>query len=340
MGGNIFTATHPTVRLDREDMEGVSARLHKIFDLVKLYDIPSFSEKDSFGDLDMVAITNEFQLYNNLKADDYIVSKNGNVVSMLMPVGHRTTPEFFQCDIICFPTEEEAKTAVNYFAYNDLGNLIGRLYHSIGFKYGHDGLSYVRRDGNYQVYTMPVSTNIYKILSFIGLCPEKFQSGFKTLEEIFEFVASSPYYHPSIYLLENRNHTSRVRDRKRKTYMEFLKWSETHPKMLSVYHKPNKEDYLFDCLQYFRATDQYGIEEKKYEEKKICKALLNGDIVREITGLEGVELGKFMKEVRDFLPDHVLIQYNHKPEDVKAFIEMWYERKVYWDGLLLNKSDV
>jgi hypothetical protein len=340
MGGNIFTSTHPTVRLDREAMEGVSKHLRQIFDMagIVLYDIPSFGDKDSFGDIDMIAVSDAGSVMKRLENWRFPVSKNGNVVSFLLYVGSLDVPEFFQCDIICFPTEEQAKTAVNYFAYNDLGNLIGRLYHSIGFKYGHDGLSYVRRDGDYQVYTMPVSTDIDEILKYIRLCPLKFHAGFKTLEEIFEYVASSPYYHPSIYLLENRNHTSRVRDRKRKTYMEFLKWSETHPKAGTPYAKPVNIGYLIEVLETFNVFNEYITRESEYAVRKKCKEMLNGDIVGKLTGLSGKDLGAFMSDLRKLLPDDLLSMY--RPKQVERLIIAWYERKMLMDDLLLWRGDV
>ena len=62
--------------------------------------------------------------------------------------------------------------------------------------------------------------------------------------------------------------------------------------------------------------------ESEYALRKRCKNLLNGDIVREITGLEGVELGKFMKEVREFFPDDALVKC--EPQEVKDFIKIWY----------------
>ncbi|WP_457824345.1 hypothetical protein, partial [Staphylococcus aureus] len=50
--------------------------------------------------------------------------------------------------------------------------------------------------------------------------------GFRNLLDIFQFVVSSPYANLDIYLLENRNHKSRIRDSKRPTYNAFLDWLE------------------------------------------------------------------------------------------------------------------
>mgnify|MGYP000555916705 CR=1 FL=1 len=328
MGGNIFTSTHNTVRLSRSDMNTVSERLHSLMSRLRIpiIDIPAYAYKDSFGDLDVVAVTDGYCLYKQLREwwPDDRVSQNGNVISFLMEVEFTEPKEYFQCDIICFPTKEQARTAAHYFAYNDLGNLIGRLYHSIGFKYGHDGLSYVRRDGDYQVYTMPISTDINKILTVIGLDPMKFTYGFHTLEEIFEYVASSPYYHPDIYLLENRNHTSRVRDRKRKTYMEFVKWSESHPLAGTEYTKPVKSYYLFMVLDHFEPmrVEYYRLEDE-YKIAKTCKGLLNGEIVGRITGLQGVDLGKFMKKLRVLLPNDDI--YQKESEDVEYLIKLVHD---------------
>ena len=130
MGGNVFSKTHDTVRLNRMGLDMVANSIKTVMKnalcSIELYDIPFYEEKSSFGDLDVVAVAKPDVIIDELKyAGVQDISRNGNVVSFLAGIagGH------FQVDIICFPTQEQAKTAVNYFAYNDLGNLTGRLYH-------------------------------------------------------------------------------------------------------------------------------------------------------------------------------------------------------------------
>src|SRR3546814_18504796 len=60
----------------------------------------------------------------------------------------------------------------------------------------------------------------------MGYSPDGLDQGFETPEDIYSFVASSPFFSSDIFLLENRNAKARMRDKKRKMYMEFLLWCE------------------------------------------------------------------------------------------------------------------
>ena len=64
---------------------------------------------------------------------------NSNVFSFELD-GH-------QVDLI-FTEKKFYESALVYFANNDFSNLIGRIAHKHGFKYGHCGLVYVMRDGD------------------------------------------------------------------------------------------------------------------------------------------------------------------------------------------------
>jgi hypothetical protein len=55
----------------------------------------------------------------------------------------------------------------------------------------------------------------------------RYKEGFDELSDIFEFVSKSPYFNPDKYKLENISSKGRVRDKKRTTYQEFLKYCDT-----------------------------------------------------------------------------------------------------------------
>jgi hypothetical protein len=87
------------------------------------------------------------------------------------------------------------------------------------------------RDGDYMFREILLTREYEAALFFLGYDPERFREGFENLEDIFKYVAGSRYFNRDIFLLENRNAQSRIRDRKRPTYTKFLTWCEDRPNL-------------------------------------------------------------------------------------------------------------
>ncbi len=194
--------------------------------------VEAYRDKPDFGDLDLLIESTGFDPHQAAAALNAMeIVRNGPVTSIGIPVRPdlpATEGNLFQVDLIKVPLDEfDASRA--YFAWNDLGNLCGRLAHSMGLKLGHDGLSYTWRHGDHVFASIDLLKHWRDILPVLGLSYERWEQGFDSLEDIFKFVVSSPYFNRDIFLLHNRNNTTRVRDAKRKTYMEFLLWLEAQP---------------------------------------------------------------------------------------------------------------
>lgn len=221
--------------------------------------------------------------------------KNGNCLSF----------EYceLQIDLITMPSENY-RSALNYYAYNDLGNLMGRIADSMGLKYGHDGLSYRYTVGTNCFRVIPITKDLDTILTVLGFSNYRYHAGFDTLEDIFRFVMSTLFFNEEIFLLENRDNKSRVRDQKRKTYTEFLEFVRNYPAQFKIqWAIPPSEDkhewlpFLFEMLPGFHK--QYQQCETDYKNDQTYKSKFNGDLVSEWTGLKEKELGLFMKHLRD-----------------------------------------
>jgi hypothetical protein len=202
---------------------------------------------------------------------------------------------------------------LSYFAYNDLGNLIGRVAHKMGFSHGHRGLLYPMRDGTHQFRVLDMSQDVDVILPFLGFQAERFHRGFDTLDEIFQYVVTSPYFNRDIYLLENRNHQSRVRDRKRPTYNKFLNWIENQSG-LPAYPWADREDEPARAaekahfLELARARFPGFAEnlDRAYldlADARLIRAEFSGARVGAWTGLSNKDLGAFMATFRQQHPD-------------------------------------
>ena len=63
-----------------------------------------------------------------------------------------------------------------------------------------------------------LTCNFFTALDFLGFNVERYKQGFRTLDEIFEFVYQSKYFKESYFSLDNRPADMRARDKKRANY--------------------------------------------------------------------------------------------------------------------------
>ncbi len=255
--------------------------------------IRSYKTKATFGDMDILCTRpeevtmGEFhkQIADILQVGDKWKA-NGDTASYLY--------NNLQVDIIPMP-DEDFDTAFDYYAYNDLGNLVGKIYHSLGLKYGHRGLHLVVMDGTQKVGEIEISKDTEDIYSFLGLDYGRYISGFDTLEEIFEFVESSPFFSPDIFWYENLNSENRRRDKLRSTYATFVDRNSEKPSA-RVLVKDTRA-YLPFVFSHFgtHVRVEYEALWSEYRAQLEFHSRFNGKVVGELTGLVGPELGEFMK---------------------------------------------
>ncbi len=305
MGGSALknTLTRRYKRAEYEVLtQEVLASLQQDFPTQRSAVIPAYRAKTSFGDLDILleteGLTTELVAYIQQYFKPNELVKNGHVISF--------DYKQFQVDFIG-STSDNFAISLHYYAWNDLGNILGRLYHKMGFKYGYDGLSMIFKADNYQYGELCISKDIEVILAFAGLDAERFLTGFDTLEAIFQYAASSPFFNKAIYLLENRNHASRIRDKKRPTYNALLKWLETQ-NHLPAYPWENLQEHgglqskaafmqrAFEYFPHFQM--QFESKQAQFQLWQLAKEKFNGQLVQAWTGLEKQELGQFMQRVK------------------------------------------
>lgn len=302
MGGNALKAN--TTRLSKSDFEAISthcvANLKARFPGQRVAVIPAYRAKPDFGDCDILISSTGYD--PNVAADALSateVVRNGPVTSVGVQVGNSTADPVFQVDLIAI-ADDSFDYALGYFSFNDLGNLIGRTAHKAGLAHKHDGLCYYVRDDDNKLREIYLTRNHDIALEFLGYEPQRFHQGFETLVDIFKYVAGSRYFNSDIFLLENRNATSRIRDRKRFTYTEFLKWCEARPNLPRFDYPEHKEAWLPRINEHFPQFGQaYEQAMADLARQKAAKARFNGEYVAQLTGLEGKALGALMARFKD-----------------------------------------
>lgn len=259
MGGNA-TLEYKTKRITKEENEKIInfllENLNKDKDLSfkdELFGIPlAYSEKESFGDVDLLTTMNLVELLNKLSKNSniiieqkYLTKKSDNngfrINSQIesIPVKIKTNDfetDFFQLDLI-LSTKENFDNHLRYLSFNDLGALIGRIAYSQGLRFGESGLYYnfpfehkfTEILGKTKLF---ISNDYFKILSMLGFenLPnkedvkgiEKFNEQFKNKIDIFNFIISNKNFEAEAFSVSTKNSKTKSRDRKRSTIKGFL----------------------------------------------------------------------------------------------------------------------
>ena len=304
MGGK---AIEGCKRINVEQFQDLGNRITSLPDLNGRVDvIKSYKAKQEFGDMDLLieCVEDRDRILNHL--NPFQLSKNGPVWSLGVMFDPDTP---FQVDLI-LSNPEDYEFSYFYFAYNDLGNLLGRVAHKMGFKFGHDGLHYVLRDvedPNRVIKQINATKNFFHALEFLGystaVSRSLYHHGFEDLDEIFQFVSSGNFYHRELYPLEHRSHRARVRDAKRPTYQKFLNWiEENQPEdhfgwgingfMDDLYRK----SFIFRAFQFFDGFE-FELNESYKEvehQKEISKKITGQDVIRIAKVDEGIEVGRLL----------------------------------------------
>lgn len=309
MGGNALKRTH-TRRYNKVEYfmaaSVIIPALESCFPAYKFVVIPAYKEKETFGDMDILycpkvgnpsAKLSPNLIHDNFNPNEVVV--NGSCMSF--------DQNELQIDLIYSQTEE-FDYGLGYFSGSDCGNLVGKVARRFGLKHGHDGLFLPIRDGDYLVAELPLTKDIDKTYEFLGMDAARARNGFDNLDDIFDFVASSPYYDPDCYKLENLSHTAKVRDRKRETYRKFLEFGEKYDKPV-IGMNPDKKVYVGQVIKFFGVHEEFSEVMQKFALARAAKAIFSGEVVRELTGLDGKELGEFMRKLKsipEFQPEMVV----------------------------------
>lgn len=352
MGGN---AIKHAKRVDKETFlkveKDVVGKIKSILPGSRVEPLKFFDSKESFGDLDVLVeffapsdLNNFFgdvsetfgygdRVFNQ---DKSLYKSNGNILSF----GYKINGEIFQVDLI--KTQHEIfDCAFNYFAYNDISNLLGRMSKKLGFKISHKGLFFIVRDpdDNSFVREVLLTRDYFKGLQYLALSVDKFKKGFESEEDIFKYVSSSPYFNADIYLPRNRSNENSFRDSKRKTYQNFLKYCEKNKEKLNKFSFGKVDDLggygsagnlYTKFLEEVLFPDNPGLKEKvasflnENKVNKQFKKYYNGSKLIEVSGLSGKELGQLKGKIDD------IITKEYKKEVIKKgfFDYDWALRKV------------
>lgn len=323
MGGKALNTN--TERIDLKTYNKIKTEIYcKLRDELNYNDvrfIPFYKSKDSFGDLDILVSEPKPNnlisfLYDNLNTKDLKI--NHDIVSFEY--------KDFQIDLIHCPAEY-LDIAQTYFSYNDLGMLMGTVAKKINCKYGHTGLYYIKYNSDKsKKWEIFLSKEPRKIFNFLDLDYDVFLRGFNTLEEIYDYIYSSTLFDSNNFLYEKEwNHRKKTRNRKRPTWQKFIEY---------IKHKPIKEGLNVNPLEYccFCFGKDYLLEEINTIEhnenmSKLIRSKFNGNIVRELTGYDKIELSKFISEFKKQFINFDTFIVNNNQSTINSYILQFKTQK-------------
>lgn len=268
--------------------------------------VKCYHKKEDHGDLDLLLkidrlfpVTVDLRKFIQETFKPQAVHYNGGVYSF--------DYKNFQIDFIPI-REEKWDTAVTYYSYDPLGNIMGKTFHKFGLSYGWDGLFYKFRNFNGRLsQNILLTTDAKKIFDIGGYDHDRYLDGFDTLEEIFNYAIDCKYFDTEIFQMKNLKSIDKKRNRKRGSYHLFLKYLEKNNINITYPFDKNKDNYLqwidlnFPEVKFMEKLAEF----KKIDERnRQIAENFNGHMVMEwIPELYGKELGNAIKKFQDYLGD-------------------------------------
>lgn len=348
MGGKALEKTL-TRRYQAEEYEvfktKVINRLREALPNVRIQAVEAYASKSSYGDLDLLiedvgddgTRQRMKDIYQDVGITELIRSKPLSDDSNWAPEVEVWSCGGFggelQVDLIFMPTRYYDMSA-KYYAFNDLGNLMGRTAASFGLRFGHRGLTYTLLDPDNTaelVAKFTLTKDHAEAIAFLGYDPVRYSQGFETLNDMLEYVLSTKHLNPEYFRLENRNYASRIRDKKRPNYRALLALMESKGLEDSREYKDRltyKEEQLKRAEEAFpQFAKQRAQVLADFREKKLVRKAERARVlarftpakVSQLTGVSGRNVGTLMSVLNEVaaLKGFALNEYVETLEDTE-----------------------
>lgn len=321
-----------TERKTTEELRSIALEIkHHLMRDLKIYGevVRCYHTKADHGDLDLLLKITDYVHNKNVNLREYIQEKfkpnalhfNGGVYSF--------DYKNFQIDFIPIRMSKWY-SAVIYYSYDPLGNIMGKTFHKFGLSYGWDGLFYKFRNFNGRnSQNILLTTDAKRIFEFGGYDFNRYLYGFENLEDIFKFAISSKYFDTEIFQMDNLKSIDKKRNRKRGSYHLFLNYLKENGINTRYPFEKDKSIYLPMIENAFPEVKFLEKLEKLREKDELNKQLaekFNGNLIMGwLPDLKGKELGeaitKFKKMLGESYDETVLNSSTNELHDL--FLEIY-----------------
>ncbi len=328
MGGSTFSRKGiKTVRLPLDDYREVCGRVLQQIGTIApdcgATIIPHYRSKMDFGDLDIVvprSLFDQFTPEELCAALSGISWSRGSLRDPVISVAIETPAGPFQVDLIS-ALPENLDYAIRFFSWGDAGALVSGIARQMGLKHGAEGLRYTVDHPRGRI-TVPLHATYGEALTFLGLDDAQHQAGFAKPEDVYAWIASSPYFDPQIYDPKRLTNGSRRRAMHRTFYQGFLNWINGLPGNYDWGPRDSKKDEwrprIFDHFPHAPAL----VEEATAKLAASHQAtIFNGAYVSAIAGVTDPHLQHLMNAVRAYLGSRLIeIEANENTAELDSAI--------------------
>jgi hypothetical protein len=175
-----------------------------------------------------------------------------------------------------------------------------------------------------------LSTSTQGIITFLGLDYKRFEEGFSTRLAIFDWIATSRFFQPVIFLRMGNTL------RERKMYQAFLSYvnaraspasrlnldepgdSAADSEQLARELDINAEATLEEALEYFGCRDEWYLIAESVSRRKKLKEKLNGKLVEQTTGFKGIFIRDIIAAVKEKVSEDELLSMEQ--EEINGLI--------------------
>ena len=304
MGGNLFKLG----RLPKAEYLETEGELRQYLDqkLGDLYRIPRYyRDKPDFGDVDIIVSDAAIQTtWQDLRIDlvvDLGIQEHKSLGSVFSTVYQNFQVDFFYREHRYFDS------TYNYLSFNDVGNILGKIFKRFNLKYGEQGLQYVfRRADNHFQKDLEVSQDFERIFAFLQLDYANWLRGFDTLDELFRWATASPYF--SIHPYQEQDTTTSQRVKERTTMRRFVEWLEEQRISQKFEFAADRDFYLPMIAAFFpegNLLEKIELERRREVYVLQLREKYSGQVImRLFPDLQGKALGDFMRSFEAQWVDH------------------------------------
>ena len=292
-----------------------------------VYRIPRwYDSKPDFGDVDILLAKSAAPNWTELRkeiAQELGVTRYETKGDLSMCYQDR-----IQVDIMPVP-DQYLDTTWQFLCYNDLGNLLGKIFRRFNLKYGEKGLFYVYRRTNDESYRKDIllTQDMPRILGFLKLSYEEWDQGFSTLENMFDWVIACPYFTSKPF--HNLTTATSKRARLRTTMRKFVDYVEQNNVQKEYPFEEDRSLYIPMIEEYFPEVGLAATlaeEETKAEREAVVKSKFNGRLIMQTyPALKGPSLGQFIQKFKEQFEDFDNAIYEMDAETLNQQVESFYQ---------------
>jgi hypothetical protein len=328
-GGKLFGPR--AVRVTTDEMNKVFREISSVLApfITRMELSRALKTKADHGDIDIVVLNDknhDLSVLLKTKLGDGVkdYSKNGNIYSILY--ASSAIGKTVHVDILNTVSQEQFDPHWEYLSYNDFSGILGVLSRRVKFNYGTGGFFKIYVDKKGQFHYIHITNDLRKGLKILGYNNIERYDSIETVDDIVEFISSSPLFDSEYYVGQDMNHSDRKRVRTGRPIADYIRKKLIE---LNVRRKIDDDDHFFKTL-FPSEYSKYVAETEKIENTVIPKSKYNGEwLMKNFPEVKpGPRVGKVLKfwfdtykDKMDEVPEEELLSvtkdFLHKQSQVK-----------------------